>query len=588
MSTPPLAPAPLKAAPQPLTSLTSLRAYVPLDKMAAWGPAVMKSLVPLTIVAVALTALLMMVLWQDQSSYRPVFGEREKISAADMMSVLDAEHIAYRLHPESGQVLVPADQLGKVRMLLAAKGVVARLPEGLELMDREDPLGVSQFVQDVRFKRGLEGELVQSILALDAVASARVHLSIGKSSSFVVNDAEKSSASVVVALKPGRSLGPEQIAAIVNMVAGSVAHLNPRDVSLIDQAGNFLSARIDAGAGLEGIQGSPHDMARRYQDDTLRNVNDLLSPVVGAANYRASVTAEVDNDQIEETRESYGDKPHVTNEAMRDERDADAVALGVPGSLSNRPVAVSAASSPTGSAARKNATTRQYAYDRSVTQIKRSKGRLERRSVAVVLNNTGRAAPWSTAELAQIEGILRNGLGLDTQRGDQLNVSALAFPSAPPVPPWWQQRDNVVEVGQGLGYLLAGVLAYFVVWRPGVRQLRQWMASPSRSTALAQITPLIPTQPEGSAHAAATMTHGQAEPTLALPPAAPPAAAALPPAAPRMSAAPLLENYDLPPPGSPVDVMVDHLKVLAAKEPERVAEVVKQWVQKHGRVEQAQ
>ena len=184
-------------------------------------PALLKSLGPLVTLAIGVTALVLMYLWQDQAAYKPVFGAREKVAAADMMAVLDAEHVGYRLHPETGQVLVPEAQLGKVRMLLAAKGVTARLPAGLDLMDRNDPLGVSQFVQDVRFRRGLEGELAQSIMTLDAVDSARVHLSIAKSTSFVASDGEKSSASVVLALKPGRTLSPEQIAAMVNLVAGS-------------------------------------------------------------------------------------------------------------------------------------------------------------------------------------------------------------------------------------------------------------------------------------------------------------------------------------------------------------------------------
>ncbi len=113
--------------------------------------------------AAGLTAVVLMFLWNDQASYKPVFGAREKVATADMMTVLEAEHIPYRVHPDSGQVLVPDKSLGKVRMLLAAKGVTAQLPAGLELMDKNDPLGVSQFVQDVRFRRGLEGELAQSI-----------------------------------------------------------------------------------------------------------------------------------------------------------------------------------------------------------------------------------------------------------------------------------------------------------------------------------------------------------------------------------------------------------------------------------------
>ncbi|KAK0330306.1 Flif1p, partial [Friedmanniomyces endolithicus] len=159
------------------------------------------------------------------------------------MSVLEAEQIPYRVHPESGQVMVPAAALGKVRMLLAAKGVTAQLPAGLELMDRNDPLGVSQFVQDVRFRRGLEGELAQSILTMDAIASARVHLAIAKTSSFVTATTDGNSASVVVSVKPGRALSNEQVAAIVNLVSGSVPGLKPQRVSLVDQAGNFLSSR---------------------------------------------------------------------------------------------------------------------------------------------------------------------------------------------------------------------------------------------------------------------------------------------------------------------------------------------------------
>lgn len=203
--------------------------------MPAIPPALRSSLGPLLVLAVVLTAAAMMYMWQDQASYKPVFGAREKVAASDMMTVLEAEQIAYRVHPDSGQVLVPASELGKVRMLLAAKGVTAQLPAGLELMDKSDPLGVSQFVQDVRFRRGLEGELAQSILSLDAIASARVHLAIARTSSFVAGNADQSSASVVVAVKPGRNLSNEQIAAIVNMVSGSVASLSPSRVSLVDR-----------------------------------------------------------------------------------------------------------------------------------------------------------------------------------------------------------------------------------------------------------------------------------------------------------------------------------------------------------------
>jgi flagellar M-ring protein FliF len=555
------------------------------DKRLALPPALTKNLTPMLVLAIGITAAVMLYMWNDQSSYKPVFGASEKVAAADMMGVLEAEHVPYRVHPQSGQVLVPSSQLGKVRMLLAAKGVTAQLPAGLELMDKNDPLGVSQFVQDVRFRRGLEGELAQSILTMDAIASARVHLAIAKSTSFVASDGDKSSASVVVAVKPGRNLSNEQIAAIVNLVSGSVAGLLPSRVSLVDQNGNYLSSRVDLTDGFDSAaQGDA--AAKRFQDEVRANVNELLGPVLGADNFKVSVTADVDNDKIEETQEKYGEAPKVTSEAMREEMEKNRMALGVPGTLSNRPPVSSnpadanAAADPNAAAkgddgsARKNATTRQYAYDRAITQIKRARGRLKKLSVAVVLNNARAASPktgWTPAEIANIDKILRGGLGIDTNRGDVLAVSSLSFPAPAPVEPWYQQRDNVADMTGWAMYAIGALLAWFLVLRPLMRLLTQRMAPPAGASRL-----------PGAAGAPALA--GGAAGALA----APGATAGAEPGVPSLGASlggampvqPLLENYDLPPAGSAVDVMVDHLKVLAGKEPERVAEVVKQWVQK--------
>ena len=531
------------------------------------------------------TVVVLMLLWREQSSYKPLYGVHEQIAAADVVGVLDAEHIPYRLHPESGQVLVPDSQIGRARMLLATKGVVAKLPAGLELLDHNDPLGVSQFVQDVRFRRGLEGELAQSMMAFDAVAGARVHLALAKSSSFVINAGDKSSASVVLTLKPGRQLDNEQIAAAIQLVAGSVAGLDAQHVSLVDQQGHLLSARVDLSEGFDpGSSGN--DEQRRIQDEVRGNVRELLAQVVGEQNYRLSVTAEIDNDRVQETREQYGDAPKVTSEAMRDEQDRDRIAVGIPGSLSNRPVnaatpqpGASAASSPfddNGSTARKNASSRQYAYDRSITQVKRSRGRLQRLNVAVLLNSAvapGGNHQWSADELANVERLLRGGLGIDADRGDKLSLSAMPFPKPAATPTWWEDRDTWTDVGGWVLYGLGCLLGYLLIARPVLKLARQALAMPSAnkpaSTAASELTPL---QPVSKAAEAAGLPGAHAP---SLPNDVPAGLVGV-----RTAVTPLLENYELPPPGSPVDVLVDHLKVLAGKEPERVAEVVKQWVQK--------
>jgi flagellar M-ring protein FliF len=577
----------------------------------AMPPALVKNLYPMLMLAVGLTAVVLMFLWKDQSDYKAVFGAREKVVAADMMTVLDAEKIPYRIHPDSGQVLVPESMLGKVRMLLASKGVTAQLPAGLELMDKNDPLGVSQFVQDVRFRRGLEGELSQSIMTLDAIASARVHLSIAKSTSFVSSDGEKSSAAVVLGLKPGRTLAPEQIAAVINMVAGSVASLDPTRVSLVDQAGNLLSSHVDLSDGFDA-NAAGNEGQKRIQDEIKNNIRGLLGPIVGDDNFKISVTAAVDNDKVEETVEKYGEAPKVTSEAMREEQDRNRMAMGVPGTLSNRPPAADPAAPAAPAAgtdgaapapgqlpdgtARKNATTRQYAYDRSIVQTKRARGRLERQNVAIVLAQSAAANPktgWTPAELANIDKVLRNGLGIKEDRGDSLVVSAMRFPAKAAPAQWWEERDNIVDIGGWVSYALAALLGYLLILRPLMKLLTNSLA-PAAPAPLALDTRsgkdrraggeaaalpgTVETLPAGSATPAALGTTAELANGTAT-------NAVTQVNATGIAVQPLLENYDLPPAGSPVDVMVDHLKVLAEKEPERVAEVVKQWMQKNGRAQ---
>ncbi len=243
----------------------------------------------------------------------------------------------------------------------------------------------------------------------------------------------------------------------------------------------------------------------------------------------------------------------------------------MPGSLSNRPVEVPAAGADkpaedTANTARKNATSRQYAYDRSITQIKRSQGRLKKLSVAVVLNSAAAPNPktgWSAAEIANIEGILRSGLGMDAERGDSLVVSAMAFPPRAAPVPWWQERDNQIDIGSWIASAIGFLLILLMVVRPLTKAVLKRLArAPAAAEAAGMLAPpraALSNETAAPAPLDTSNTGGG------------------------MPVVPLLENYDLPPPGSPVDVMVDHLKVLAGKEPERVAEVVKQWVQKNGR-----
>ena len=201
------------------------------------------TLIGLALIAALLAVGVVFYLWRDQGSFRPLYGSGEAYPAAEVMQVLDGDAIIYRLHPQSGQVLVREDQLGRARMLLAAKGVQVKVPAGYELFDKDEPLGTSQFVQDVRLKRSLEGELARTVMALKGVEGARVHLALQESSSFVVGKRDPGKASVMLQLAPGYKLAPEQVSAIVNLVAGSVPQLDAGNVQVVDQYGAHAQAR---------------------------------------------------------------------------------------------------------------------------------------------------------------------------------------------------------------------------------------------------------------------------------------------------------------------------------------------------------
>jgi flagellar M-ring protein FliF len=175
--------------------------------------------------------------------------------------------------------------------------------------------------------------------------------------------------------------------------------------------------------------------------------------------------------------------------------------------------------------------------------------------VAVVLNNAaapGGSKAWAPEQLTRIERMLRNGLGIDSKRHDKLEVSALDFPPPAMPTPWWKRRSTLIDAGSYLGYSILALLAFLFVLRPLLKTLQQWMRA---NMGGGVPVPSLPGAPELAAETAAT--------TRVLPAAA------------------LLSDASLPPEGSAIDVLVDHLKTLASKDPERVAEVIKQWIRKN-------
>ena len=425
--------------------------------------------------AVAATAIIVSVLWTGNRGYVSLYGRQENLPVSQIVTVLDGEKLSYRIDPQSGQILVPEDELSKTRMTLAAKGVQAILPSGYELMDKDEVLGSSQFVQNVRYKRSLEGELAQSIMSLDAVESARVHLALNEESSFVVSDVPQNSASVVVRLHYGAKLNMDQVNAIVHLVSGSIPGLHASKVSVVDQAGNLLTDGIGAGEAVSAATRKRDQILKDIQDKTRASVANVLDSLVGTGNYRVSVMPDLDLSTIDETQEHYGDAPKINREESVLDSDTNQVAMGVPGSLSNRPpVAANQMTNGTEenrspeALSKHSESKRDYSYDRSVQHIQHPGFAVKRLNVAVVLNQNAPALKnWKPEQTTQLTALLNNAAGIDAQRGDNLTLSLLNFvpqvaPVEPVIPLW--KDDSVLAWVRLIGCgLLALLLLFFVV-----------------------------------------------------------------------------------------------------------------------------
>ncbi|AMO80234.1 MAG: flagellar basal-body MS-ring/collar protein FliF [Hafnia sp.] len=545
-----------------------------LNKIKAKIPAlpqgINKNMVMIGAAAVVLTGAIVISLWRSNQGYVALFGSQENIPVSQVVEVLGAENIAYRINPDNGQLLIDESSLPKARMALAAKGISAVMPSGYELMDKEEMLGSSQFIQNVRYKRSLEGELAQSIMGLDPVEHARVHLGLMESSSFVMSNKPDSSASVVVRLRYGKELNDQQVGAIVQLVAGSIPGMKVANVRVVDQNGTLLSEGFQAGnSNIAGIR-QGNDVINRLKADTEKNIANLLSSVVGTSNYRISVVPQVDMSSVEETQERLGGDPRVSNESLNQENTTNELAMGVPGSLSNRPAppAPAAGAAPADAnnnqqaLSTRNQAQRNYAYDRDVRHIRHPGYKLEKMTVAIVLNKAAPAlAEWTPTQVTGLTKLIEDAAGISRDRGDSLTLDMMVF-TAPadidmPVMTWWQD-PSIQRWGEmgGIGFL--ALLAVLFGVRPVARRFSQ-VREPVTVDAIADEMPDNKLIEKDMVTTDEGLTQG------------------LP------NAIAFQEDNNLPPQSSGLETKVEYMQMLAQRETERVAEVLKQWINSNER-----
>ncbi|WP_110186245.1 flagellar basal-body MS-ring/collar protein FliF [Pokkaliibacter plantistimulans] len=433
------------------------------------------------------------VLWSQEPSYRPLLGSLNNLDADQIMQVLQTNQIPYKIDTNSGALLVPSEMVNQARIKLAGDGLIGDKTVGFELLDKEQPLGSSQFMEATRYRRGLEGELARTISSILAVKSARVHLALPKESVFV-RDSRKPRASVFVELYAGRTLEKDQVTSILNLVASSVAGLDPKDVTVVDQKGRLLSEeKIDTDAGMAAEQ---FEYTRKIEQTLARRVGSILEPVVGANRYKAEVSADIDFTAVEQTDEQYNpDLPSLRSEQVLDEEKSASSASGIPGALSNQPPAETSvpevtngsaanASSSSSPVTSRKQSTRNYELDRTISYTKHQVGRVRRLSVAVVVDDLvsvdpasgqTKRIPWTENELQRLTVLVRDAVGYSAERGDSVNVVNSPFVQSEDMftsedIPFWQTSWFWDLVKQG-GAVLFVLILVFGVLRPILRSL---------------------------------------------------------------------------------------------------------------------
>ncbi len=500
-------------------------------------PASLRPLLLLLGIAAAVAAGVWIVLWSRGPTYSLLYTNLSARQQAQVVQALQGAQIPYRLDAASNGIEVPAEQLDAARLKLAGQGVAGG--DSFASLDKSSGFGISQFMENIRYQHALEAELAHTIASLQQVDAARVNLAVPRQSVFV-SDQSAASASVFVRLRAGSTLGPEQVQAIVNLVASSVPDLPASRVTVVDQNGQLLSS--PQGSSPYALDEQHYDMVRRLESDDRRRIVALLTPLVGPGLVHADVVAELNLGTSEQAQELYKPNSQIVRSEQISEQSAAGGAGGVPGSLSNEPPAPgrlappaaakaggaspgggasgsagSQSASPPASPARTGAgaargalqpvgaspgaaplvssdVTRNYEIDRTVDYSRHPPGQIRRLTVAVLIGYRpvkgakGKVTevPLSAQELSRVTQLVKDAVGFDAARGDSvsvvnepLDVAASRAAAGKLVEPSFWQRPlfwSLVKIVSGVVVVLALVLA---VLRPMVRMLMSTAQTPA-------------------------------------------------------------------------------------------------------------
>jgi len=466
-----------------------------------------------------------------------LFGGLEPRDAAAVTAKLDGMNVKYDAKGD-GTILVPADQVTKLRMALAQDNLPAA-GIGYEIFDKSDAFGTTAFVQNINRLRAIEGELARSIQTIEGVQSARIHLVVPERQVFS-RDEQTPSASVV--LKTRTVMGRGQVAAIQHLVAAAVASLNPSRVAIVDDRGNLLAGGDDK-TGADAMAANQEQSTTDYEDRLRQRIESIVTSVVGVGHVRVQVAADMNYNHTSTTSESFDPDSKVVRSTQTVEQNASdnsgtsQNAVSVANALPNAAAATPGDSSKSSSGRTEETT--NYEISKKVTTSTQDGGDVKHLSVAVVVDGTvtgeGANAPYkprTPAEMAQITSLVKSAMGFDQARGDQVQVSNMPFArmevapgEAPSKPLLGLEPSYWFKIIEAAIMCLTALLIGLFVARPLIARMfapnPPSQNQPTQLTGASPVAGMLPAPAQGQASGAAPADASAPAPLLRVLPAQP-------------------------------------------------------------------
>jgi len=543
------------------------------------------------------------VLWSQEPTYGRLYSEIGESDVAEILEILNKENIKYKVETGSGAIMVPMADVSAIKLKLAAQGLPKSNSMGYELLDKDQGFGSSKSVETVRFQRALEGEIARTIMSIQNVKTARVLLALPVQSVFV-RERKKPSASVIVNLYQGRSLDKGQVESIIHLVASSVPQLDAEQVTVVDQKGQLLNSNDSSVAG--NLTSKQFEYKKNIEEHLMGRIQNILSPLVGGDGMRVQISADVDFTETDRTQEMFNpDLPALRSEQTSEEQSSLPATQGVPGALSNQPTpagtapqttpaAAAAAASAASAAAPQEAAattsnaplpgskaknaTRNYELDKTITHTRLATGALRRLSVAVVVDDRhvaqgdGKvtAQPYSQEDINRFSDLVKQAVGFDSSRGDQVTVTNVAFKidelveALPSVPVW--EQGWFFDLMKQIAAVLAVLFLFFGVLRPTMRSLVGRDLEEKKADALAEAQ-------EQAAAMGGTVRFNEHGVPIAVPAGQKTIDFAMPPEMQDLLLLDVPQSYEH---------RLEYVKRLVDDDSKVVASVIKSWVRKDG------